>query len=104
MEIPPKLQNQIAQYEQLRQQLQMISSQKVQLEAKQTEVERTLEELSNISEDQPLFKSIGAFFIKVNDVEKLKEDMTDQKETLGIRVKTIVELLAAGMYPGVMSP
>ena len=89
MEMPPKLQNQLAQYEQLRQQLQMITSQKVQLEAKFKEVENTLKELEDLSEDQPIYKNIGAFFIKVKEVDKLKEELDDQKETLSIRVKTV---------------
>src|SRR3989304_5729192 len=50
-EISPQLQNQIAQYQQLQQQLQLLASQRLQLEAKLREVESTLEELGKLAPD-----------------------------------------------------
>ena len=43
--ISPQLQNQIAQFQQLQQQLQAVTSQKIQMEAQVKEIERTMEEL-----------------------------------------------------------
>ncbi|MEK6987078.1 MAG: prefoldin subunit, partial [Candidatus Thermoplasmatota archaeon] len=57
-EISPQLQNQIAQYQQLQQQLQVLASQRLQLEAKLREIEGTLEELGKISPDTQVYKSI----------------------------------------------
>jgi prefoldin beta subunit len=88
-EISPQLQNQITQYQQLQNQLQVLGSQRVQLEAKLREIEGTLEELSKISGDTPIYKSIGMLLVRQDDREALKKELEEHKETLTIRVKSI---------------
>jgi len=88
-EISPQLQNQIQQYQQLQQQLQVLGTQRLQLEAKLREVESTLEELSKLPEKAPVYKSIGVLLVKEEDREALKKELEEHKETLTIRVKTI---------------
>lgn len=88
-EISPQLQNQIAQYQQLQNQLQVLGSQRVQLEAKLREIEGTLEELGKIKDDTPVYKSIGMLLVKQDDREGLKKELEEHKETLTIRVKSL---------------
>lgn len=88
-EISPQLQNQIAQYQQLQQQLQLLASQRLQLEAKLREVEGTLEELGKLAPDMTVYKSIGILLVQTNDREALKKELEDHRETLTIRVKAI---------------
>jgi prefoldin beta subunit len=88
-EISPQLQNQIAQYQQLQQQLQVLGSQRVQLEAKLREIDGTLEELNKISGDTPIYKSIGMLLVRQDDREALKKELEEHKETLTIRVKSL---------------
>ncbi len=88
-EISPQLQNQIAQYQNLQQQLQVLASQRVQLEAKLREVESTLEELGKVSADTPVYKSIGMLLVRQDDREALKKELEEHKETLTIRVKSL---------------
>ncbi len=88
-EISPQLQNQIAQYQQLQQQLQVLASQRLQLEAKLREVEGTLEELGKISAEAQVYKSIGMLLVKEDDREALKKELEDHKETLAVRVKSL---------------
>jgi prefoldin beta subunit len=88
-EISPQLQNQIAQYQQLQNQLQMIGSQRVQLEAKLREIEQTLEELGKLSGDTPVYKSIGMLLVRQDDRDALKKELEEHKETLTIRVKSL---------------
>lgn len=88
-EISPQLQNQIAQYQQLQQQLQVLASQRVQLEAKLREIDGTLEELNKISNDAPIYKSIGMLLVRQDDREALKKELEEHKETLTIRVKSL---------------
>ena len=88
-EISPQLQNQIAQYQQLQNQLQVLGSQRVQLEAKLREIEGTLEELVKIKDDTPVYKSIGMLLVKQDDREGLKKELEEHKETLTIRVKSL---------------
>ncbi len=88
-EISPQLQNQIAQYQQLQQQLQVLASQRLQLEAKLREVDGTLEELGKISAETPIYKSIGMLLVKQDDRDGLKKELEEHKETLTVRVKSL---------------
>ena len=88
-DISPQLQNQIAQYQNLQQQLQVLGSQRVQLEAKLREIEGTLEELSKISKETPVYKSIGMLLVRQEDRDALKKELEEHKETLTIRVKSL---------------
>ncbi len=88
-EMSPKLQNQIAQFQQLQQQLQAILSQKFQMEAQLREVENTLEELGKVAEDTPIYRNVGSLLIKASEKESVVKDIEDSKETLEVRVKTL---------------
>lgn len=87
--IPPQMQNQLAQFEQLRQQLQMIMSQRLQIESQLREVENALEEMGNVSDDTPIYKNVGTLLVKAADKKSVNTDLTEQKETLEVRVKTL---------------
>jgi len=88
-EMSPKLQNQIAQFQQLQQQLQAILSQKFQMEAQLREVENTLEELGKVTEDTPIYRNVGSLLIKAKEKESVVKEIEDSKETLEVRVKTL---------------
>ncbi len=88
-EISPQLQNQIAQYQQLQQQLQLLAQQRLQLEAKLREIDGTLEELNKLTGDTQVYKSIGMLLVRQDDRESLKKELEDHKETLTVRVKSI---------------
>lgn len=88
-EIPPQLQNQINQFRQVQQQLQVVTAQRVQMETRLKEVELTLEELEKADDDAPVYRSIGSLLIRAQGKEALLKELQDQKETLAIRVKTL---------------
>ncbi len=88
-EISPQLQNQIAQYQQLQQQLQMLAQQRLQLEAKLREIDGTLEELGKLTGETQVYKSIGMLLVRQDDRESLKKELEDHKETLTVRVRSI---------------
>jgi prefoldin beta subunit len=87
--IPPKVQNQIAQFQQLTQQIQMVATQKIQLEAQVKELERTIAELDKITDDSAVYKNVGSLLIQVKDRAGLVTELKDQKETAEVRVKTL---------------
>lgn len=87
--IPPKVQNQIAQFQQLTQQIQMVTTQKIQLEAQAKELERTVEELGKAPEDSAVFKNVGTLLVQVKDRKALVDELKEQKETVEVRVKTL---------------
>ncbi len=88
-ELSPQLQNQIAQYQQLQQQLQLLANQRLQLEAKLREIDGTLEELNKLTGDTQVYKSIGMLLVRQDDREGLKKELNEHKETLTVRVKSI---------------
>jgi len=87
--IPPKVQNQIAQFQQLTQQIQMVTTQKIQLEAQVRELDRTIQELEKVTDDSAVFKNVGSLLIQVKDRPTLITELKEQKETAEVRVKTI---------------
>jgi prefoldin beta subunit len=52
------------------------------------EVERALEELGKLEDEAEVYKSIGALLVK-GDKNKIQEELSDKKETLALRVKTL---------------
>lgn len=88
-DISPKLQNQLAQYQQLQQQIQVLSSQRYQFEAQSKEVARAIEELNSLPEDAVIYKNIGSLLIRSGTRESVLKDLNEQKETLEVRMKTV---------------
>jgi len=88
-EISPQMQNQIAQYQQLQQQLQVLGTQRMQLEAKVREIDGSLQELAKIGAETPVYKSIGTLLVRADDRESVKKELEEHKETLSIRVRAI---------------
>ncbi len=88
-EISPKVQNQIAQFQQLQQQLQAVLNQKYQMDAQLKELQRTAEELEKAPADVPIYKSIGSLLIKADGKEAILKEVQDDKETMEVRVKTL---------------
>lgn len=86
-EISPELQNQMVQFQQVQQQLQIHASQRVQYEAKLREIESTIEELENAKDDATIFRSIGTLLIEADDRGAIKKELEEHKETLTIRLE-----------------
>ena len=85
--ISPQLQNQIAQFQQLQQQLQAVSSQKLQMCAQIKEIERTISELDKATGD--VYKNVGSLMIKVDNKDSVKAELEEGKETMEVRVKSM---------------
>jgi prefoldin beta subunit len=88
-DIPPKLQNQIAQYQQIQQQLQMVMAQRNQYSLQLEEVERALDELGKSKPETPIYRNVGSLLIKVEKMDDLKKELDEMKDTLGIKVKSM---------------
>jgi prefoldin beta subunit len=88
-EISPKLQNQIAQFQQVQQQLQSVLSQKFRMEAQLREAQMTIDELNKAAEDVAIYRNVGSLLIKASDKTSVLKDVEDDKETLEIRIKTL---------------
>jgi prefoldin beta subunit len=88
-EISAQLQNKIQQFQHMQQQIQVLSSQKFQLEAQLRETERALEELTKLSGETPIYKSVGSLLVRAEDKEGVKKELNEKKETIDIRIKAM---------------
>ena len=73
----------------MQQQVQTLSQQTSQIDMSIRETERTLEEIKDSGKDSVLYRAIGSVMKKVEDVEKLRSELTEEKETMEIRNKSL---------------
>lgn len=83
------MQEEISKAQQLQQQLQMIMSQKQQLEAKSKDLERALDEINRIEGETPVYKEVGEILVQVEDKEELISELEDDKESTDVRLKSL---------------
>ncbi|KXS40481.1 prefoldin subunit beta [Methanolobus zinderi] len=87
-QIPPQIQNQLAQLQQVQQQAQSLAMQKAQMESLQKESERALEELEKLPDDAVIYRTVGELQIKANKEETVSK-MQEKVETLTLRLQSI---------------
>ncbi|MCD1296140.1 prefoldin subunit beta [Methanocella sp. CWC-04] len=87
-ELPPQVQNQLAQLQQVQQQAQALVQQKGQVEMLLRETETALEELNKVEDDATVYKSAGELLIKAKKEDVLK-DLEEKKDSLDVRLKSL---------------
>ncbi|WP_440947212.1 prefoldin subunit beta [Methanosarcina sp. T3] len=87
-ELPPQIQNQIAQLQQVQQQVQALAMQKSQIEAMQKESKMALEELERLADDAVVYRNVGELVIKTSKEESVSK-LKDREETLSLRLQSI---------------
>lgn len=87
-ELPPQIQNQIAQLQQAQQQIQALAMQKSQIEAMQKESKMALDELERLTEDVVIYRNVGELVIKTSKEESISK-FKDREETLSLRLQSI---------------
>src|SRR5674536_40550 len=87
-ELPPQIQNQVAQLQQLQQQAQALAVQRSQLELSLNEANQTLAELDKLDEKAVIFKTVGTILVRSNK-DQVKEELTEKTETLDVRLKSL---------------
>ena len=86
---PENVQEKLNLFQQMQQQVQTLSQQASQIDMSIRETERTLEEIKDSGKDSVLNRAIGSVMKKVEDVEKLRSELTEEKETMEIRNKSL---------------
>ena len=89
-ELPPQIQNQLAQLQQLQQQAQAVMTQKSQIEGLIRETEAALKELEKSPDDAIIYKSVGELLFK-SEKPKLLEELKERKDMMDIRLKTMAK-------------
>lgn len=87
-EIPPQVQNQLAQLQQLKAQIEAVARQKMQVEAMLRDAESALGELEKLDNESGIYKNVGELMIKASK-EAVNEDLSEKKETFALRMKTL---------------
>ena len=87
-QLPPQLQHQLAQFQQLQQQAEAIATQRLQMELQLKEVTRALEELQRLGEDAEVYKSVGNLLVR-SEKGSVEAELKDRKETLELRISTL---------------
>ena len=88
VELPPQLQEQLARLQQLQQTLQAVTSQKQQLEIELSETDRALAELEKITDETPVYKSVGSLLLK-SERQIVLSELKERKELLNTRITVL---------------
>lgn len=86
-ELPPQLQDQLAQLQTLQQQLTVTVQQRQQLEYQSKEAQHALEELEKADEKTPIYRSVGSLLVKTQGRAAVQKQLKDEQETLDVRLK-----------------
>lgn len=87
-EIPPQVQNQLAQLQQLKAQIEAVRGQKMQVEALLRDAENALEELRKLDKNSVVYRGVSELMIKA-DKGEVMEDLSEKRETYDLRSKTL---------------
>ena len=87
MEIPKQVQDKLAQYQGLQNQIQMVFMQKQQLEIRQKEIELAIGELEGVK-DEKIYKITGTLLIETNK-DDCKESLEKDKNITDTQIKVM---------------
>lgn len=68
--------------------MQAVVTQKQQLEIESSETEKALTELDKVTDQTPVYKSVGSLLIK-SDRPALQAELKERKELLGTRITVL---------------
>lgn len=88
VEVPPNIQEGLAKLQQLQQTLQVIVAQKQQVEVELTDVDKALEEIKKMPNENPVYQAIGAFLVR-RDKETIIKELTERRELLTVRASVL---------------
>ena len=86
---PENVQEKLNLFQQIQQQVQNLSQQVSQIDMSIGETERTLEEIKDVGKDATLYRAIGSVMKEIEDPKQLKKDLTEEKERMEIRNKSL---------------
>lgn len=86
--IPPQIQNQLVRFQEQQEQYKALLLRKQQFEAEAREVEKALQECTNLPDEAVIYKSVGVLLFK-SEKAKVVAELNEKKEELELRIKTI---------------
>jgi prefoldin beta subunit len=89
LKLSPHLQDKLEQAQKLQGELEVIVSQRYQLELSLKEVEKSLEELNKVDENAPIYKHVGSILVKAKSKDEVKKELEEKKDMLELRIKAV---------------
>lgn len=86
--LPAQLQEQVRRLQQLQQTLQVVVSQRQQLEIESSEIDQALGELEKMDDEALIYKSIGSLLVK-SERQKVIGELEERKELLNTRISVL---------------
>ena len=86
--ISPKVQNLLAQFQEITQRIQTFAAQRYSMEVQVKELERTIEELEKSKDEAIIYRNVGSLLIQNKDRAALLAELKEQKETTDVRAKS----------------
>jgi len=83
--LPPQVQQRLLRLQQLQQTLQVVLTQKQQLEMELNEAEQALSELEKLTDKAVIYKSIGSLLVKSKRT-KVTAELNEKKDLLNMRI------------------
>lgn len=87
-QLPPQIQEDLVRLQQLQQTLQVVVTQKQQLEIELSEAEKALSELEKITDSIPVYKSVGSILLRT-ERQGLMSELKEKKELVNTRVTVL---------------
>jgi prefoldin beta subunit len=53
------------------------------------ELERTVDALEDVDDDQPVYRNVGRVLVEVDDPDGLCEELAEEKETVEVRLNSL---------------
>ncbi len=89
-QLPPQVQERLLRLQQVQRNLQAIMAQKQQVELELAELGQAVTELTALTEEAVIYKSIGSLLIKSGKA-KVETDLKERKEILDTRVEVLAK-------------
>jgi len=88
--LPPAVQERLLRLQQVQQTLQATLTQKQQIELELNETDSALGEMQKVTDDVPIYKSIGSLLIKTEKA-RITTELTERKELLNTRISVLTK-------------
>lgn len=88
-ELPQQLQDQLAQLQNLQQQLQLTVQQRAQLEFQLKESDRAAEELGALDASAPVYRNVGRLLVKTAGRDAVQKKLQEDKESTEVRLRAL---------------
>ena len=86
--LPPQLREQLLRLQQLQRTMEVVVSQKTQLEFEFSDIERALGELEKMDDKAAVYKSVGSLLVS-SSRQKVINELRDRKEIVNTRVTVL---------------